>query len=358
MVISAPAEDPHPSIVEERERDAIGEGPSTIRAAVIDYPGASPRVVEVAAAARPVGRTRVRVLAAAINPLDIGMASGAAAVRHETAYVPGIECAGVVIESEGYQIGDLVYAQCHASPDNPGCLATQVVVSDDDVIRLPDGIDPERAVAVGNCGVAAYLPLIDVGALKQGESVLILGATGAVGTLGVQIARQHGAEHVVAVGRNSAGLRRAMDLGADAVVELRQGDTEDALADRLAAASPQINVVLDGLFGMPLQAALRVCAPGARVVNIGNPAGPAISLHGNVLRARQLTVTGFAGYYTPLSQKRVALEWLWAQLVRDQLAIETRTWPLSELPQAWQEQQAPLHSRTIIVPETSPHRTG
>ena len=83
---------------------------------------------------------------------------------------------------------------------------------------------------------------------------------------------------MIGVGRNRAALEHVLALGADAVLNLRSGESEDELADRLLAAAGPIDVVLDGLFGLPLQAALRVCAPRARVVNIGNLAGATAQL--------------------------------------------------------------------------------
>ena len=68
-----------------------------------------------------------------------------------------------------------------------------MIVRDEDVLPLPDGASPVAAAAVGNSGTAAYLPLVEIARLREGETVLILGATGAVGQLAVQVARRHGA---------------------------------------------------------------------------------------------------------------------------------------------------------------------
>jgi NADPH2:quinone reductase len=129
-----------------------------------------------------------------------------------------------------------------------------VVVPDDDVLPLPDDVHPVRGAAVGNSGAAAFMPLIEVAGLREGESVLVLGATGAVGQLAVQIARLRGARHVTAVGRDQAALDHLVPLGADAVVALRPGEEEASLRDRLAAAAGPVDVILDGLYGLPLQA--------------------------------------------------------------------------------------------------------
>ena len=88
------------------------------------------------------------------------------------------------------------------------------------------------------------------------------------------------------------------------MVELRQGESADELAARLESAAGAVDVVLDGLYGMPLEAALRVCAPRARVVNIGNLAGATAQVPAGLLRGKQISITGFAGLHTPLQDKR------------------------------------------------------
>ncbi|GAA4009339.1 zinc-binding alcohol dehydrogenase family protein [Streptomyces plumbiresistens] len=329
-----------------------GDAPTRVRAAIVDHPGAAPRIGVIDAARRRKETTLVRVLGAALNPLDISIAAGLVpVVRHEEPYVPGIECTGVVVQSDQFLPGDPVYGECHPSPTSAGCFASHVVLSDTDLLSLPAGVDPVQAVAVGNSGVAAFLPLVELGGLRKGDGVLILGATGAVGKLAVQISREHGAGRIVAVGRDATALEQTRALGAHATVELQTGEGVESLADRLRAAAPSIDLVLDGLFGTPLEAALRVCGPRARVVNIGNSVGPEISLSAGLLRGRQVSLTGFAGFYTPLTQKRLALEWLWGALMADRLHLDVVRRPLDDLPAAWADQQGSPHTKTVIVPD-------
>jgi NADPH:quinone reductase-like Zn-dependent oxidoreductase len=180
--------------------------------------------------------------------------------------------------------------------------------------------------------------------------VLVLGATGAVGQLAIQVAHRSGAGRVIGVARDQVALGRLLTLGADAVVELRAGEASEDLAARLLAAAGPVDVVLDGLYGMPLEAALRVCAPRARVVNIGNPAGATAQIPAGLLRGKQLTLSGFAGLHTPLRDKRAALTWLWAALTRGDLRVEVRTFPLEELPMAWRAQAFSPHAKCVILP--------
>jgi NADPH:quinone reductase-like Zn-dependent oxidoreductase len=322
-----------------------------MRAAIVDAPGAEPRLGSIVLPPRRPGTTVVAVTAAPLNPLDLVIASGTFhSARHEAPYVPGSEFVGAVLESDRYLPGSLVYGECHASPATPGCFAARVLIADEDLLPLPDGLDPVLAAAVGNSGTAAFMPLVEGARLRTGETVLVLGATGVVGQLAVQIARRYGAGRVIGVGRDRVALGRLPALGADAVVELQADEDGESLAARLLAAAGPVDVVLDGMYGIPLEAALRVCAPRARVVNIGNPAGPTAQVPAGLLRGKQLTLSGFAGLHTPLRDKRAALTWLWTALACSKLELEVRTVSLEGFPGAWRAQSVSPHAKFVLTP--------
>lgn len=323
-------------------------------AAVIDAPGSVPRPGSVVLAERAPGFTLVEVVAAPLNPLDLLIASGTFhSARYEQPYVPGSECVGVVVESDVFVVGSMVYAECRATPTTPGAFADRVIVPDENVLVLPAGVDPVSAAAIGNSGTAAYLSLVEFAGLKRGDTVMVLGATGAVGQLAIQIAHRHGAGRVVGVARNRDALERLLSLGADAVVELHADENADDVAERMQAATGPVDVILDGLYGLPLEASLRVCAPKARVVNIGNLAGPTVQLPAGLLRGRQISLTGFAGVHTPLHEKSAALTWLWSALGRGELSVAVRSFPLEDLHLAWRAQARSPHAKCVIVPQLS-----
>jgi NADPH2:quinone reductase len=322
-----------------------------VHAAIVDSPGAEPRVGEVLLPPRQSGSTLITVLGAPLNPLDLLIASGAFhSARHESPYVPGSECVGRVIESDTFVAGSLVYAECKASPRAPGAFAESAIVPDADLLSLPDGIDPVQAAAIGNSGVAAFIPLVEIAKIRPGETVLILGATGAVGQLAVQIASRRRAGRVIGVARSRAALDELLPLGADAVIELRPDESAGDLAVRLGEVAGTVDVVLDGLYGTPLEAALQVCAQRARVVNVGHSAGPVAQIPAGVLRGKQITLTGFAGLHTPLRDKRAALSWLWTALALGDLHVDVTSVPLEELPRAWRAQSASAHTKFVVLP--------
>ncbi|MEO7421993.1 MAG: zinc-binding alcohol dehydrogenase family protein [Ornithinibacter sp.] len=323
----------------------------TVRAAIVESAGAEPTLGTIELPTRRPGAAIIAVVAAPLNPLDLLIASGGFhSVRHGAPYVPGSECVGVVVESDTHPAGTTVYGECHASPTAPGAFATHVLLADDDLLPLPVSTDPVLGAAVGNSGTAAFMPLVEIAAMRRGETVLVLGATGAVGQLAVQIAHARGAGRVVGVARDRAALEGLLSLGADTVVALNPGESPEHLATRLAEAAGDVDVVLDGLFGVPLEAALRVCGPRGRVVNIGDAAGADVTLPAGLLRGKQLTVSGFAGLHTPLAQKAPALTWLWRALEGGDLHVPVKTFPLDQLAAAWRVQATSPHAKCVILP--------
>lgn len=322
-----------------------------VSAAIVDAPAAEPRIGAIILPPRAPGTTLLSVLASPLNPLDLLIASGNFhSARHEAPYVPGSECVGVVLESDSHEIGSTVYAECSASPATPGSFASHVLADDDAILAVPAGLDPIRAAAIGNAGIAAYLALVDSAEQGAGDTVLVLGATGAVGQLAIQIARARGAARVIGVGRDRAVLEQLLAIGAVAVIALRVNETSEELAVRIREASGPVNVVIDALYGVPFEAALRVCAPRARVVNVGHSAGATAVIPAGVLRGGQLTVVGFAGVHVPRADKQRALGWLWAALAAGTLTVNVKPITLENLPLAWREQALSPHAKYVVVP--------
>jgi NADPH2:quinone reductase len=145
-----------------------------------------------------------------------------------------------------------------------------------------------------------------------------------------------------------------LGLGADAVVELHAEEGIEQLTARLLAAAGPVDVVFDCLYGVPLEAALHICAQRARVVNVGNSAGATAQVPAGLLRGKQLTLSGFAGLHTPLRDKRAALTWLWSAVAHGELQIEVRTFPLEDVAEAWRAQSASPHAKYVILPDSSP----
>src|SRR5436190_13548168 len=166
-----------------------------MRAARIPELGAVPRVADVPEPAVE-GREIVEVLAVALNPLDLSVAAGRFYGGHPPLpYIPGCEA---VARAED---GGLVYLFGEGrGVARDGFTAERVDVPAAVQLRLPDGTDPALAAAAGIAGVAAWVPVSWKAKVQEGDRVLVLGGTGAVGRIAAQAAELLGASKVVAVG--------------------------------------------------------------------------------------------------------------------------------------------------------------
>ncbi|MCS7008037.1 MAG: zinc-binding dehydrogenase, partial [Gaiellaceae bacterium] len=192
--------------------------------------------------------------------------------------------------------------------------------------------------AAGIAGVAAWVPLARLAAVGRSERVLVLGATGLVGTIAVQAARLLGAERVVAAGRDEAKLARLPELGADATVRLVGERLGERLREACGGEGP--TVVLDPLWGEPLAAALEAAAPGARVVNVGQSAGAEATIASAWVRGKQLRILGHANVALPAEERRAAYEEVAAHVAAGRIRVERETFPLERVAEAWRAQAA------------------
>ena len=173
------------------------------------------------------GQILVRVRAAAINPIDWKMREGMMAARYGADFpmVLGWDCSGEVTEVGSgvteFAVGDEVYARSDVGCG--GCYAEFAVLNVGTVVRKPIDLSHIEAASFPLAALTAVNGLRDCARLGNGQRVLIVGASGGVGTLAVQIARNMGAGHVAAVcsGRNA---ELVASLGADDVIDYTQAD--------------------------------------------------------------------------------------------------------------------------------------
>src|SRR5829696_5944615 len=210
-----------------------------MRAAILREHGSVPEIAEYP---EPTGPDVVEVVAAGMNPVDVRIATGTFPLeRYEPPYVAGKEGVGRRAD------GSLVYFEYSA--DRYGAFAEKTALQPGDGYPLPAGLDPALAVCLGVSGLAAWLGLEWRGRLAEGETVLVLGASGVVGQIAVQAAKLMGAGHVVAAARDPELLQYAGTLGADALVSLRDDGQDLARTLREASGGAGFDVVLDPLWG-------------------------------------------------------------------------------------------------------------
>jgi NADPH2:quinone reductase len=222
-----------------------------------------------------------------------------------------------------------------------GALAERAVVAEERLIPIGDDIDATTAVACGIAGIAGYLSVTRRARVGPGDRVLVLGATGVVGLVAVQAARLAGAERVVAAGRDPERLARAREAGADAAIELT-GD----LAEACGGGGP--TVIVDPLWDGPLATALAAAAPGARVVHIGQSAGPEATLSSAVVRGKQIDLLGFSNFGLPMGTLREGYLELVGHVTAGRIEIPVEAFPLDRVVEAWERQAAGPGEKIVV----------
>jgi NADPH:quinone reductase-like Zn-dependent oxidoreductase len=182
--------------------------------------------------------------------------------RDRTPSIPGHEMAGVVIAlgygTTGLSVGQRVFGLTDWHRD--GTLAEYVAVEARNLAPLPGDVDFTVGASVPISGLTAWQGLLDHGHLQAGQSVLAHGATGAVGTMVTQLARELGA-HVIATGR-SGDRQKALDFGAHEFLDLENDALEDAGA---------VDLVFDVIGGDIQTRSAGLIRPGGTLVSVVGP---------------------------------------------------------------------------------------
>ncbi len=318
-----------------------------MNAAVLHRFGATPRFEPFAEPVRNDEEVLVHVSAAALNPSTKLLASGQHyASPKQLPVICGVEGVGRLDD------GTRVFFGVRRPPNGSMCQRT--VVPRSFCWPLPDGLDDVVAAALPNPGLSSWLPLISSARLVPGESVLVLGATGVAGQLAIQIAKHLGAGRVIAAGRNRDVLAGLRQLGADSVISLAASDEELEQAFVQEGRNDGFGVVLDYLWGHPTELLLAAMtrkgfptqAAGTRLIQIGDSAGPLISLSAQALRSAGVTIVG-SGVMPTMELLSSAFQQLMDLAVRDKVHIKVEPVPLHDIETAWA--CADSHGRRLVI---------
>ena len=254
------------------------------------------------------------VVAAGLNPVDLRIASGTFyAGAPPLPYVPGSEA--VVRLADGraaYTLGS-------------GAFAELLGIEEGSYVALPDGLDPGLAVACGTAGTTALLAL-ERARLAAGESVLVLGASGAVGAFAVQLASRLGAGRVVGAARSG-----------------------DWVGIEEVASSGPFDVVIDPRWGAAAEAAVTAMAPGGRLVQLGESAGATASFSSATVRGRQLEILGLALVVLPRDERLAAYARVAELAASGELTAEVQTFPLERIAEAWSLQASGSPGAKLVL---------
>jgi NADPH:quinone reductase-like Zn-dependent oxidoreductase len=304
-------------------QDELG-GPEVLK--LVTLPTPEPGVSEIL----------IRVHAASVNPID-GANRQTGAFVGQPPFVLGWDICGAV-EAVGpgvtlYAPGDVVFGML-PFPQGHGAYAEYAVGPTRVFVRKPDRLDHVQAAAIPMVGLTAWQSLVDTAGVGEGSQVLINGAAGGIGHLGVQIAKARGA-HVTALA-SAANLDFVRSLGADEVIDYNSTDFTEVVHDQ--------DVVLDVVGGDYPARALDVLKPGGILVSTQPPSvGPVaeaaaergIRVAGVIVEADEVGMSALAdlaatGKLAPTIAATFPLEEAAAASAMADLAATDNTFPLEE----------------------------
>jgi len=266
------------------------------------------------------GEIRIAVHAATVNRvLDVSLRAGKEEARGATLpLIPGVDCAGIV-DAVGpqvtrWRVGDRVAAAgfmplelCaedgagYAGPrgmmgiKRPGGFAEKVAVPACAAVALPDGLDFHRAAVVLRHVPTAWNLLVHVADLKFDETVLIMGAGGNLGSIGIQIAKNVIGARVIAAAGSEERAALGRKLGADHAINYATHDIRDAVMTLTGGKG--VDVLYDNIANPAvLPSAFRAIGMNGRLVTAGAHAGPNVAIDFAHLYHKRITIKGMPGY--------------------------------------------------------------
>jgi NADPH:quinone reductase-like Zn-dependent oxidoreductase len=269
------------------------------------------------------GEIRIAVHAATVNRvLDVSVRAGKEGARGPVLpLIPGVDCAGIVDAvgpgvtkwRKGMRVAAAGVMPLDVCPEDdegysgplgmmgikrPGGFADKVAVPACVAIALPDGLDSHHAAVVMRHVPTAWNLLFNVAELKAGETVLVMGAGGNLGSIGIQIAKNVIGAKVIAAAGSDDRVKLGLDLGADHAVNY---NTHDLTAEVMKLTGGKgVNVLYDNIANPKvLPQAFRAIGFDGRLVTAGAHAGPNVTIDFSHLYHKRITIKGRPGYHPP-----------------------------------------------------------
>jgi NADPH:quinone reductase-like Zn-dependent oxidoreductase len=311
---------------------AAGESGGSMNAVVVHEFG-PPDVLKLESAPRPAcgeSDILVRVHAAAVNPIDCKVRAGSPRVK--LPYIPGFDMSGVV-EQVGAKVtkfkpGEEVFAMIDLR--RGGCYADYVVVKESEAAAKPAKISHTEAASAPLVALTAWQALFDAAKLASGQTVLIHGGAGGVGSMAVQLAKWKGAHVIATASKENHEFLKS--IGADEVIDYHGQQFQDVVKD--------VDVVLDTIGGQTQADSWAVLKKGGIIVSIvGSPPQA---------KARELGVRAASILVHPSSDELAQI----AKLLDEGKIkpVVTHVFPLKDVAKA-HEQSETKHTRGKIVLE-------
>jgi NADPH2:quinone reductase len=286
----------------------------------------------------------IRVKAAGLNFPDVLIIQGKYQFQPEMPFVPGGECAGVV-EAVGSGVTRWSPGDEVVQMGMSGAFAGHIVAHEMAILPKPKALNFTQAAGIGITYFTTYHALVQRAQVQPGETLLVLGAAGGVGSTAVELGKALGAR-VIAAASSEEKLALCRELGADEVINY----SEESLKDRLKALTDGrgVDVVYDPVGGDFSEVALRSMAWNGRFLVIGFASGPIPSIPLNLTLLKGCAVIGvfwgrFIGEEPQVQQANV--DALWAMFESEQLKpVITDVYPIA----SFQEGYAAMMERRAL----------
>ena len=288
--------------------------PATMQVVAISASG-GPDVLQLGE--RPVpqpgaGEVLIKVAAAGVNGPDLMQRKGLYPAPPGASDLPGLEVCGEVVavgaEVPRWSAGSKVTALT-----NGGGYAEFCAVDARHCLPLPRGLNPVDAASLPETFFTVWSNIFIGAGLAAGETLLVHGGAGGIGTTAIQLAKSFGAK-VIATDSPEERCRICRELGADRVIDYRAEDYVE-----IVRAEGGANVILDIVGGANIERNFRAASPDGRIVQLAFPAGSKVEVNLMPVMLKRLTYTGSTLRTRPAAFKaRVAQE------------LESRVWPLIE----------------------------
>lgn len=260
-----------------------------MRAVICPAFGDTLTVIELAPPALPPGGVRIAVHAAAANFADSLMVAGKYQEKLTPPFTPGMEAAGVVLETapgvDTCAPGDRVMAML-----NGGGFADEAVTPAENVMVIPDSMDFVTAAGFPVAWGTSHFGLRNRCRLQPGEVLLVHGAAGGVGLTAVEVGRRLGAT-VIATAGSADKLAVAQAHGAAHGIDYRGEDVRERVKELTGGRGA--DVVYDPVGGAVFDASLRCVAANGRILVVGFASGAVPQIPANILLVKNITVIGY-----------------------------------------------------------------
>jgi putative PIG3 family NAD(P)H quinone oxidoreductase len=291
--------------------------------------------VEVPDAVAGPGEVLVDVVATAVNRADLVQRQGHYAPPPGASDILGLECSGTVSALgegvEGFAVGDDVCALLAG-----GGYATKVAVPAGQVMPLPDGVDAVTAAGLPEVAATVWSSVMMVAGLRSGDSFLVHGGAGGIGTFAIQLTKALGTR-VFATAGSPEKLALCRELGADVAIDYREQDFVEVVSQ--ATEGRGVDVILDNMGASYLTRNLDALATEGRLIVIGFQGGSRAEMDLRTLFVKRAAVFSAGLRARPVAEKTTicaaVAEHVWP-LVADGTVrpVVGRTFPLAEAAEA------------------------